>query len=293
MNELAQSELDSDKFKSQFATVNGARLHYVIGGSGKSVVLLHGYPETWYAWHKVMPTLAETYTVIAPDLRGLGASEVTANGYDKRTVAEDIHQLLEGLGLKRFILVAHDMGGPVAYALANAYPDTVVKLVVIESGIPGFGLEQGMDVSKGGSWHFGFFMSEFAEMLTEGREKEFLGKFAFTGVFVHQKEAFSQAEIDTYIRSYTKPGGMTAGFAYYRAFPDDAKYNQSHFKQKLRMPVLAIGGDKSFGDFTSLNWRNIAENVKGVVLKDCGHFVPEEQPKELTKHLLSFFTEAE
>lgn len=287
------SQLEAEKLNSQFAIANGVRLHYVTSGSGEPVVLIHGYPETWYAWHKIIPTLAEKYTVIAPDLRGLGESDIAATGYDKRTVAEDVHQLLIGLGIERFMLVAHDMGVPVAYALANAYPETVACFVAIESGIPGFGLEQAMDVGKGGSWHFGFFMSEFAEMLTQGREKEFLTKFAFTGEFVYRKEAISQDDIETYVRDYSKPGRMSAGFAYYRAFKSDAKYNQENFKQKLKMPVLAIGAENSFGDFTSLNMKNVAENVTSVIIKDCGHFVAEEQPEELAAQLLSFFAQTQ
>ncbi|MEP6902963.1 MAG: alpha/beta hydrolase [Actinomycetota bacterium] len=278
-------------FKSQFATVNKIKLHYVIGGKGEPIVLIHGYPETWFSWHKIMPSLAEKHTVIAVDLRGLGESEVTPTGYDKRTVAEDVHQLLESLKIGKFKLVSHDWGGAVAYSLANAYPETVSSLVVIESAVPGFGLEQFMDVAKGGSWHFGFFMSEFAEKLTKGREREFLTDFAFKGKYVFNKNAFSQKEIDVYLNSYTKPGGMTAGFNYYRTALDDAKYNQANFKEKLKMPVLAIGGEKSFGEAVATSLKLVAENVKSVVIKDSGHFVAEEQPEELTKQLLQFYAE--
>lgn len=271
------------------AQANGVKLHYVIGGKGEPLVLLHGYPETWYSWRKIMPALAKNHTVIAVDLRGLGESEVTTSGYDSRTVAEDVHQLLEGLNIKKFILVSHDLGGNVAYALANAYSDTVSKLVVIESIIAGFGLEKVMNVAEGGSWHFGFFMSEFAEKLTKGREREFLTDFAFKGKLVFNKNAFSQKDIDEYIRHYTKPGGMTAGFNYYRAMPDDAKYNQANFKGKLPMPVLAIRGDKSLSEGTAASLKLVAENVESIVIKDSGHFISEEQPEELTKKLLTFF----
>ena len=169
-----------ETFSHHMSQANGIKLHYVTGGTGDAVVLLHGYPETWYSWRKIMPALAAAnYTVIAVDLRGLGESEITLSGYDKRTIAEDVHQLLEGLNIRKFILVSHDWGGSVAYSLANAYPDAVFKLVVIESSIAGFGMEKSMNVVEGGSWHFGFFMSEFAEKLTEGREREFLTDFAF------------------------------------------------------------------------------------------------------------------
>lgn len=276
-------------FSHRTAQANGVKLHYVIGGKGDAVVLLHGYPETWYSWHKVMPALAANHTIIAVDLRGLGESEVTPSGYDKRTVAEDVHQLLEGLNIKKFILVSHDWGGNVAYSLANAYPNTVSKLVIIEISIAGFGLEKAMNVAEGGSWHFGFFMSEFAEKLTKGREREFLTDFAFKGKFVFNKNAFSQKDIDEYVRHYTKPGGMTAGFNYYRTALDDAKYNRANFKGKLQMPVLAIGGDKSFGEGVAASLKLVAENVESIVIKDSGHFISKEQPEELTKKLLTFF----
>ncbi len=281
-----------ETFSHHTAQANSVKLHYVIGGKGDAVVLLHGYPETWYSWRKIMPALAAAnHTVIAVDLRGLGESEITPSGYDKRTVAEDVHQLLEGLNIRKFILVSHDWGGSVAYSLANAYPDTVSKLVVIESNIAGFGMEKSMNVAEGGSWHFGFFMSEFAEKLTEGREREFLTDFAFKGKLVFDKNAFSQADIDEYIRHYTKPGGMTAGFNYYRTALDDAKYNQAHFKGKLQMPVLAIGGEKSLGEGVAASLKLVAENVESTIIKDSGHFIAEEQPEELTKKLLTFFGE--
>lgn len=292
----AQDKIDDQQsfnktFNHRTAQANGVKLHYVIGGKGAPVVLLHGYPETWYSWHKIMPALAANHTVIAIDLRGLGESEVTPSGYDKRNVAEDVHQLLEGMNVKKFILVSHDWGGNVAYSLANAYPNTVSKLVVIESSIAGFGLEKAMNVAEGGSWHFGFFMSEFAEKLTKGREREFLTDFAFKGKFVFNKNAFSQKDIDEYVRNYTKPGGMTAGFNYYRTALDDAKYNQANFKRKLQMPVLAVGGDKSFGEGVATSLRLVAENVKSIIIKDSGHFISEEQPGALTQELLTFFNE--
>lgn len=290
----AQPATEDIAFQKQFthhrAEVNGVRLHYVMGGNGYPVVLLHGYPETWYAWRKIMPALADRYTVIAPDMRGLGDSSKPATGYDKRTVAEDIHQLMEHLGIEQYFLVGHDMGGPVAYALAAAYPEQVRKVVFLECAVPGFGLEQAMDVSQGGLWHFGFFMApKFPEMLTAGREKQFLTEFAFKSEFVYQKNAISDAEIDEYVRCYAAPGGMKAGFEYYRAFLEDAAYNRAHFKDKLPMAVLALGGEKCFGDAVFRSMQAIATNVSGSVIKDCSHFISEEQPEELVRQLITFF----
>ncbi len=160
----------------------------------------------------------------------------------------------------------------------------------IESGVPGEGLEEAMDTAHGGSWHFGFFASpDIPEMLTRGREKEFFTAWAFQGEFVRHKEAFPPNVIAEYVRHYSAPGGMTAGFGYYRAFVQDAKDNTVIFsKSKLMMPVLAVGADHSFGEFTAKNARNVATHVESVIIEDCGHFVDEEQPEALAKVLLAF-----
>ena len=278
----------TDQFTHHTATANGVKIHYVMGGKGDAIVLIHGYPETWHTWHKMMPALAKNHTVIAVDMRGLGESQITDSGYVKRTVAEDIHQLLEGLGIKKFNLVAHDWGANVGYALTNAYPETVSKFAYVESAIPGFGLERAMDVANGGLWHFGFFMSKYAEMLTAGHEREFLTQWGYKGDETFEKDSIDQAGIDVYVASYTKPGGMTAGFKYYRAIMDDMKYNRAHMK-KLKMPVLAIGGDHSFGAGVAMGLKAVADNVQSAVIKDCGHFVSEEQPTAFTNVLLDFF----
>ena len=279
-------------FTHHFVSVNGVKLHYVkggTGGKGDPLLLVHGYPETWHTWRHMMPALAEHSTVIAVDMRGMGESEITATGYDKRNVAEDLHQLMDSLGIRKFKLVAHDWAVSVAYALANAYPETVSKLVLIEAPVAGFGLEKAMDVANGGLWHFGFFMSEYAEELTAGREREFLTKWAFKGHLVSNKAAFTPELIDLYVKSYTKPGAMTAGFNYYRAALQDIAYNRENFKQKLQMPVLAVGGEMSFGGGVGASLQPIAENVETVVIPNSGHFISEEQPEALTKALLAFF----
>jgi pimeloyl-ACP methyl ester carboxylesterase len=236
----------------------------------------------------MMPALSEHHTVIAVDMRGLGDSEITPAGYDKRNVAEDLHQLMESLGLQNFHLVAHDWAVSVAYALANAYPQTVSKLVLIEAPIAGFGLENAMNVAAGGLWHFGFFMSEYAEMLTAGKEREFLTDWAYQGHLVHNKEAFTPEVINLYVNSYTKPGAMTAGFNYYRTALDDIQYNRTHFKGKLQMPVLAVGGEMSFGAGLGASLVPVAEEIESVVISNSGHFISEEQPQALTQALLEF-----
>ncbi len=280
-------------FSHHTVEANGVNIHYVMGGQGEPVLLVHGHPETWYAWRKIMPALAQHYTLIVPDMRGYGDSSKPETGYEKHIVAEDLHQLLQSLNVQRYYLVAYDMGGPVAYALAAAHPEQVIRFVSMESGgPPGFGLEQVFDVANGGEWHFGFFMApEFPELLTAGREREFLTAFAFRGKWVYQQDAISDADITEYVRCNGTPNGMRAGFAYYRAFPADAQYNRETFKGKLKMPVLALGGDRSFGTLQFTGMQAVAENVRGEVIPDCGHFIPEEQPELLTQHILDFFQE--
>lgn len=287
---MKQVTLDGKPFAHQTADVNGVQLHYVQGGSGTPIVLLHGYPETWYAWRKVMPALIDRYTVIAPDMRGLGESSRPTQGYDKKTVAEDIHQLVEKLGFQQIALVSADMGGPVAYAYAAMYPEEVSHFVLLESGIPGFGLERLMDVAHGGSWHFGFFMARnFPEMLTAGREREFLTAFAYQGS-TYIKDAIGEADIDEYLRHYASPGGMTAGFEYYRAFPQDAQDNQELGKKKLTMPVLALDAEHGYGGNIA-TMETVATNVQGAVVPNSGHWVAEEQPQYLVNQILEFLSE--
>lgn len=287
---MKQVTLDGKPFAHQTGDVNGVQLHYVQGGSGTPIVLLHGYPETWYAWRKVMPALIDRYTVIAPDMRGLGESSRPTQGYDKKTVAEDIHQLVEKLGFQQIALVSADMGGPVAYAYAAMYPEEVSHFVLLESGIPGFGLERLMDVTHGGSWHFGFFMARnFPEMLTAGREREFLTAFAYQGS-TYIKDAIGEADIDEYLRHYASPGGMTAGFEYYRAFPQDAQDNQELGKKKLTMPVLALDAEHGYGGNIA-TMETVATNVQGAVVPNSGHWVAEEQPQYLVNQILEFLSE--
>lgn len=293
VGDFDRTKLDQAKFAQTFkhhtAKVNGVKLHYVMGGKGAPLLLVHGYPETWHTWKKMMPALAEHHTVIAVDMRGLGDSEITPAGYDKRNVAEDLHQLMKSLGIQQFGLVAHDWGVSVAYALTNAYTDNVSKLVLIEAPIAGFGLENAMNVAEGGLWHFGLFMSDWAERLTAGKEREFLTNWAYKGKLTYNKTAFSPEDIDIYVKSYTKPGAMTAGFNYYRTALDDIKYNRENFKGKLKMPVLAVGGEMSFGGGVGASLVPVAENIETVVIKQSGHFISEEQPEELTRTLLAFF----
>ena len=283
---------DTTQFDSTFthhtAVVNDIRLHYVMGGQGDPVVLLHGWPETWYAWRKVMPALAHQYTVIAPDMRGLGDSDKPATGYDKSTVADDIYQLVRQLGFQRIFLVGHDMGGPVAYAYAAAHPQDVRRFVFIESLLPGIGYEQ--MVRESNNWHHRFNVTrDLAEALVAGKEKIFLSWFYRQDAY--NPTTISEADIDEYVRCYIVPGGMRAAFEYYRAMLQDAEQNKEHAKTKLTMPVLAIGGDRAVGNLVVTEMQQVASFVRGSIIKDCKHWVAEEHPDTLSQQLLAFFGE--
>jgi pimeloyl-ACP methyl ester carboxylesterase len=206
-------QLGNMTFSHNMASVNGIKLHYVIGGHGPPVVLLHGWPETWYAWHTIMPALAKNYTVIAPDLRGLGDSSKPATGYDGKTAAEDIHQLVTKLGYKTILLVGHDIGTQVAYSYAAAHPTEVKKLAVMELTIPGFA-PPGRPSIWWGIFHQ---VPDVPEALVQGKEMMYLSWF-YRGL-TYNPAAITQADINEYVSHYSAPGGLRAGFEYYRAFP--------------------------------------------------------------------------
>ena len=276
-------------FTHHTATVNGIQLHYVMAGQGDLIVLLHGYPQTHYAWRKVMPELAKHYTAIAPDLRGLGDSERPATGYDKRTISEDVYQLVRSLGFQKIFLIGHDYGGSTAYVLASEH-DIVERLVVIECAPAGLGETSAIPLEiGGGQWHRVFHLvPDLPEALVAGREKLYLGWFYQH--YSRNPDAISDADVDEYIRTYSMPGAMRAGFEYYRTYFEDTERGREYAKTKLQMPVLAIGADSVFGTLVEQCMKSGAMDVQGVVIDNCGHFVPEEQPEALAQHILTFAT---
>jgi pimeloyl-ACP methyl ester carboxylesterase len=283
-------QINNVTFTHHTATVDGFQMHYVIGGHGDPVVLLHGWPETWYAWRHVMPALAKNYTVIVPDLRGLGDSSKPTTGYDGKTVAEDIHQLVTQLGFKTIFLIGHDIGTQIAYSYAAAHPTEVKKLAVMELTIPGFAPPGRMPIW----WGIFHQVPDVPEALVQGKEMIYLSWF-FSGL-TYNPSAITKADIDEYVSHYSSPGGLRAGFEYYRAFPQDAIQNQNYSKTKLTMPVLALGG--SFipvlgGNITMpsiiYGMKILAQNVTGITVPNSGHFIPEEQPQFLSDQLLKFF----
>ena len=280
-------------FRHCYADVGDVLLHYVTAGTGPPVVLLHGWPQTWWEWRHIIPALAASYTVIAPDMRGLGDSSRPLTGYDKQTVAGDIwHLVHDTLGHETFLLVGHDWGGPVAYALAAGHPDAVEKLVILDVVVPGCG----GDFSEGGRrWHHQFHMTpDLPEALVAGREAEYLGWFYRT--FSYRPDAIGPDDLAEFLRTYTQPGALRAGFNFYRTIPEDAAANAKTIaKFKLPMPVLALGGGVSYphgrgrGTEPEESLKRVALDVTGGVIPDCGHFIPEEAPDALSEHLLTFF----
>jgi pimeloyl-ACP methyl ester carboxylesterase len=253
-------------------------------------VLLHGWPQTWHEWRKVMPLLATRYRIVAPDLPGLGASSPPPS-YDKKSIGADLREICNALGLDTFHLVGHDWGGPCAFALACAAPQSVRTLSILDVTIPGIG----PDISQGGRrWHHAFHLTpELPEALTAGREREYLGWFYRE--FCWQRGAIAEGDVEEYLRWYCRPGAMRAGFEYYRSLPQDKADNRALLDSgfRLTMPVLALGGARTEargrGEEPLESLRAVASNVRGGAIADCGHFIPEEQPEILAERLLGHF----
>jgi pimeloyl-ACP methyl ester carboxylesterase len=278
-----------DMVEHGHADLGDVRLHYVTAGSGLPVVLLHGWPQSWYEWRHIIPGLAERFRVIAPDLRGLGDSSRPADGYDKKTVGGDVWRLIHDvLGVSEFHLVGHDWGGPTAYAVAAAHPEAVRRLAILDVTIPGDGSP---NISQGGRrWHHAFHQTlDLPEALIAGREDIYFGWFYRN----YGARPLADEEIAEYLRVYRQPGALRAGFSYYRAIPRDVADNAAIVASgfRLPMPVLALGGDRSWGRRLEVveSLRRMAVDVQGGVVENCGHWMPEEQPAELLKRLLAFF----
>ncbi|CAM2156540.1 Alpha/beta fold hydrolase [Pararobbsia alpina] len=280
-------------FEHRFATVDGIRLHYVEGGrtDGESVVLLAGYPQSGYAWRKVMPVLGERYRIVVPDLPGQGDSDRPLDGYDTQTVATVVSHLLEQIKVDRFHLVAHDVGAWVAFPLAALFSNTVKSLALLDAGIPGVTLPDALPVTVDKAWrtwHFPFHMvADLPEMLIGGKERAYLDWFLRRKAA--NPEAFSEADIDEYERVFVKDGGLRAGLAFYRAAGRSAQQNRALIERaRLAMPVLGVSADQgSVADMAS-PLRAFADDVTGATIAHSGHFIPEEQPLALSQALMKF-----
>jgi pimeloyl-ACP methyl ester carboxylesterase len=289
------TEAHDEQQHHHMARVNDVAMHYVIAGSGDPVVLLHGFSQTWFMWSKdVIPALAKDHLVIAPDLRGAGDSEKPPAGYDKRTMAEDIHALVRHLGHERVKIVAHDFGAAVAYAYAATYRDEVEQLAVFEIVLPGFGYEDTLvypfpDDGVGRKvWHMAFHNAPYGipEFLISGRERQYLDYF--WSQFAYNPAAVSEDERQEYARSYSAPGGLHA-LKYYRTHSEDAEYNREMAQRPLEIPVLAYGGDAFIGPGVKMSLEQVASNVEGGVIPECGHWVTAEQPGFVIEKVREFF----
>jgi pimeloyl-ACP methyl ester carboxylesterase len=276
-------------FTSEFAEVNGVKLHYVQGGKGdRTVVLIPGWPQTWYAWRKIMPKLAKIYRVIAIDTRGMGESTRPDSGYDTETAARDISALMSKLGVSRYSVIGHDVGMWIAYPLAMQNGDVIDKLVVSEALIPGVSPTPPLllppDQNAGLTQFMFNQLRDLPEFLVAGREAEYL-----RWVVGHLAYRPDRVAVDEYIRAYSVPGAMKAGFAYYRAIPLTTQQNQEFKKSgKLAMPVLAIGGAIGAGEVTIDTMKLVSGNVEGTILDGCGHYVPEECPDRFLELVTAF-----
>lgn len=279
-----------NNIKSNYADIGNGIVHYLTAGKGEPLVLLHGIPQTSYEWRHIIPLLTDRFQIIAPDLRGLGDSSRAASGFDKKTVAADVWRLLsEQLKLDSFFLAGHDWGGPTAFALTCAHQDAVRRLAILDVAIPG----DGIDISQNGRrWHHGFFkVPHLPEALLQDREHIYIN-WLFEN-YGYLPNSINEADRAEYLRTYSKPGAMSALFGYYRAVAQDVQDNLDFVAAngKLRMPILALGGDKSFGRgmevFQSL--QRFAEDVRGGLIPNCGHWVTEEQPEFVAEALQNFF----
>ena len=262
-------------FRIEEIPTNGVTLHVRVGGQGPAAVLLHGYGETGDMWAALAAELARDHTVIAPDLRGMGLSSRPEGGYDKKTQGHDIAGVLDALRIEQADLVTHDIGNMVGYAFAALHPGRVIRFVIMDAPLPGVGPWEEIIRSRA-LWHFSF-QGPDAERLVAGRERIYLDRF--WNEFSADPRRFSDDSREHYARLYAQPGAMHAGFNQFAAFDLDARDNQAFVAEgKLAMPVLAVGGEKSFGPTMAVVMRAAATDVEELVIPDAGHWLMEEQP---------------
>ena len=270
---------------SRSADINGLKLHYLTAGHGPAVILLHGYTQTSRMWRPLMPQLAEKFTVIAPDLPGIGDSDIPKDGLDMKSAAIRIHDLAKSLGVQKARVVGHDIGLMVAYAYAAMYPSETEKLVLMDAFLPGVaGWEP--YYNNPNLWHFRFH-GPTPEALVAGREKTYFAYF-WNDLAADKAHSLPLADRQAYVAAYSRPGRMRAGWAYFAAWPQTAKDFADMAKTKLNIPLLAIAGDKASAGTLMPQSHLVASDATEVVIKDSGHWVMEEHPKETMEALLKF-----
>jgi pimeloyl-ACP methyl ester carboxylesterase len=281
---LAQSK----PYESKTATLSAVKIHYLKAGTGKkTLVLIHGFGDTSHMWIPLFDDFGKEYTIIAPDMRGLGDSSRPAAGYDKKTIAADIRELLKSLGVEKIDLVGHDIGLMVAYAYAAQYPKDVEKLALLDAPIPGIGDIWEKIYTTPALWHFHFVNSPIALDLVKGRERLFLEHFWQT--LSPHPETFSEADRRIYAKSYAQDGAMRAAFEMFKAFDtQDAADNRKFASNKLPMPVLTIEGDKAMAGALEIQAKIVANNVTSIILPDTGHWLIEQRLVETKSALKKF-----
>ena len=281
----AYADAQGETIVSRTAEIDGAKLHYMTAGHGTPLILLHGYAETSLMWKPIIPVLAERFTVIAPDLPGIGDSAIPANGLDMKNAAVRIHDLAKSLGVQQAEVVGHDIGLMVAYAYAAQFPTEVTKLVLMDAFLPGV---EGWEAvyNNPAIWHFRF-NGPTPEALVQGRERTYFDYF-WNDFAADKTHSIPEADRKAYAAAYARPGRMHAGWAYFVSFLQAAKDFAQLSQTKLTMPVLTIGGDRSLGEALGQQAKLVATDATVVVLKNTGHWVLEENPKETTEALRRF-----
>jgi len=277
----------NDPIQSHMADVNGVTLHYLQAGhgTGTPVVLLHGYAETGHMWRPLMSQLGDRHVVIAPDLRGAGSSSKPQGGYDKKTMAQDIHALVQSLGYAKVKIVGHDIGLMVAYAYAAQYPDQVESVVLMDAFLPGVGDWTKVWLLRD-LWHFHFY-GEVPLKLVDGRERIYFEHF-WNDFAADRTRSISETDRQFYAAQYAKPGGMRAGFEYFRNFEQDAKDFADFARTPIHVPMLVLSGEKAGGQFLIDQARLVDTDVDGVIVKGSGHWLMEEAPEQTIPALVSF-----
>lgn len=269
----------------------GIVLHVVEAGAGPLLVLVSGWPQTWYSWRKVMPRLAQHFRVLAVDLPGLGESGFPAQGYDTGSISLHLDPVLDAFGARDCTLVTHDIGAWVGYAYAARRPERVKRLALMDAALPGLAAPEAYCLSPETAmrvWHFYFnYLPDLPELLVIGREREFL-TWSFRSKSFDFDSAFDPASLDVYVEAYAAPGRWAGGLGYYRAIFESMEQNRVTASTPLTMPVLAVGGASSLGEAMTKSVSQGAKHVQGAVINDCGHYLPEERPGELLAVLAPF-----
>ena len=281
----ANAQGTTEAIASKTAEVNGLKLHYLISGRGPAVILLHGYTQTSRMWRPIIPQLAAKFTVIAPDLPGIGDSEIPKDGLDMKSAAIRVHALGKSLGVERARVVGHDIGLMVAYAYAAMYPNETEKLVVMDAFLPGV---EGWEpyYNNPNLWHFRFH-GAYPEALVQGREQIYFAYF-WNELAADKTRSLPEVDRQAYVEAYSRPGRMRAGWAYFAEWPQTATDFAEMAKTKLPMPVLAIAGEKASASTLFPQMKLVANDVNVVGLNDTGHWLMEERPKETIEALMKF-----